>query len=87
MLQNGPFSVGDTPPFAHPFSRETKEWAGKIGSDQLMKTKYRAVRNQLFDLLGVSTFDEILVLIHNKRLRKETILTAHQLLGNMFGID
>ena len=87
MLQDGPFSVGDMPPFAHPFSSKAKEWARKISGDQLMKTKYRAVRNQLFDLLGVSTFDEILILIHDKRLRTKTIRTAHQLLGNMFGIE
>ncbi len=86
MLQNGPFAVGETPPFAHPFSREAKEWTRTIQNDPLMKTKYRAVRNQIFDLLSISTFDEILPLLHDKKSRESTTKTAHQLLGNMFGI-
>lgn len=86
MLQDGPFAVGNTPPFAHPFSRETKKWSRAIQGDQLIKTKYRAVRNQIFDFLGVNTFDEILPLIYNKELRNKKAARAHQLLGNMFGI-
>ncbi len=87
MLQDGPFAVGDTPPFTHPFSREAKEWSRAIREDQLMKTKYRAVRSQIFDFLGVSTFDEILSLIYDKELRKKTTTSAYRLLGNMFGIQ
>ncbi len=87
MLQDGPFAVGDTPPFAHPFSREAKEWSRAIREDQLMKTKYRAIRNQIFDFLGVSTFDEILSLIYDKELREKTTTSAYRLLGNMFGIQ
>ena len=87
MLQDGPFAVEDNPPFAHPFSREAKEWAKAIGVDSLMKTKYRAVRNQIFDFLSISTFDEILSLIHDNKLRESTTNTAFRLLGNMFGIQ
>lgn len=87
MLQDGPFAVEDAPPFAHPFSREAKEWSRAIQGNQLMKTKYRAVRNQIFDFLGVNTFDEILALIYNRELRYQTANRAHQLLGNMFGIQ
>jgi hypothetical protein len=87
MLQEGPFTVGETPPFTHPFSREAKEWAGLIRRDQLLKTKYRAVRNQIFDFLGISTFDEILPLIYDKELKNRATTTARQLLGNMFGIQ
>ena len=87
MLQDGPFSVGDAPPFAHPFSREVKEWVGKMQNNPLMKTKYRAVRNQIFDFLNVSTFDEILSLVHSKKLRESTTDKAYTLLGNLFGIQ
>ncbi len=87
MLQEGPFAVENSPPLAHPFSRETKEWIKKIHSNQLLKTKYRSVRNQIFDLLGINTFDEILVLIHDKKRRAKTAEHAHLLLGNMFGIE
>lgn len=86
MLQDGPFAVGDLPPFAHPFSKEAKEWVRAIAGDSLMKTKYRAVRNQIFDFLSVSTFDEILTLIHGKELRQKNSSSAHRLLANMFGI-
>lgn len=87
MLQNGPFAINTEPPFAHPFSRSSKEWASCIQHDQLLKTKYRAVRNQIFDFLGIETFDEILALIHDGTLRHRTRTRSHQLLGNMFGID
>jgi hypothetical protein len=86
MLQDGPFAVDNDPPFAHPFSRETKAWVRAIHHNQLLKTKYRSVRNQIFDLLGVNTFDEILTLIHDKRLRMRAADRAYLLLGNMFGI-
>ena len=87
MLQEGPFAIENVPPLAHPFSRETKAWVKKIHNNQLLKTKYRSVRNQIFDLLGINTFDEILVLIHDKTLRAEAAGRAHLLLGNMFGIE
>mgnify|MGYP000415509618 CR=1 FL=1 len=87
MLQDGTFAVGDMPPFVNPFSQEAKELALRIQGNQLLRTKYRAVRNQIFELLGISTFDEILSLIHEKRPRDKTIAAAHQLLGNMFGIN
>jgi hypothetical protein len=87
MLQEGPFAVENSPPLAHPFSRETKEWVKKIHANQLLKTKYRSVRNQIFDLLGINTFDEILVLIHDKKRRVKTAEHAHLLLGNMFGVE
>jgi hypothetical protein len=51
-----------------------------------MKTKYRAVRNQIFDFLGVNSFDAILALIYNSELKKQKAQRAHMLLGNMFGI-
>jgi len=86
-LQDGPFAIENTPPLAHPFSRETKAWVKELHDNQLLKTKYRSVRNQIFDLLGINTFDEILVLIHDKKLRKKAAERAYLLLGNMFGID
>lgn len=86
MLQDGPFAVLDTPPLAHPFSRETKAWVREIQANQLLKTKYRSVRNQIFDLLGIATYDEILALIHDRALRAHAAERAYLLLGNMFGI-
>nr|WP_245590142.1 hypothetical protein [Desulfobulbus elongatus] len=88
MLQDGPFAVGDIPPLAHhSFSRKTKAWVKEIHGNQVLKTKYRSVRNQIFDLLGIANFDEILALIHDKRLRVKAAERAHLLLGNMFAIE
>ncbi len=87
MLQDGPFKVGNSPPFFHPFSQESKQWAAFFKNDPLLRTKYRAVRNQIFDLLGIATFDEIFTLIQDQSLQKQAIDRAHLLLGNMFGIS
>lgn len=87
MLQNGPFAVGELPPFAHPFSMEAKTWVRNLKGDQLLKTKYRAVRGQIFDFLGITGFDEILILLHDRKLRTKTAERSHILLGNMFGLD
>ncbi|HIQ37001.1 MAG TPA: hypothetical protein EYH36_03245 [Desulfocapsa sulfexigens] len=87
MLQSGPFTVGDIPPFAHPFSRESKEWSRAMAGAPLVRTKYRAVRSQIFDFLSVSTFDEILLLIHDEKLRVKKTGRARQLLRDMFSIQ
>ena len=86
MLQDGPFAIGDQPPLNHPFSTETKEWVMAVSANPLIKTKYRAVRNQIFDFLGISGFDEVFDLIHMPDVRKDCARRAHKLLGNMFGI-
>lgn len=87
MLQDGPLAVGDQPPVSHPFSREAKEWVRSFAGNQLLKTKYRAVRNQIFNFLDISGFDEIFDLIHMPDARKACAVRAHALLGNMFGIQ
>lgn len=87
MLQNGPFSVGESPPLAHPFSMETKAWVRSIHDDPLMRTKYRSVRNQIFDFLDINSFDEILTLIHDTELRGRAASRGRLLLGNMFAIE
>jgi len=86
MLQDGPFAIGDQPPVYHPFSREAKAWVREISTTPLLKTKYRAVRNQIFDFLGIGGFDEVFDLIHRPDSRKECAKRAHKLLGNMFGV-
>lgn len=86
MLQDGPFAVEDDPPLIHPFSRKAKDWARLLQANQLLKTKYRSVRNQIFDLLGINSYDEVLILIHDKSRRAAATERAHLLLGNMFGL-
>ncbi|MDH3391292.1 MAG: hypothetical protein OEL85_05805 [Desulfobulbaceae bacterium] len=88
MLQDGPFTVGEEPPlFHHPFSRQAKQWIASLQNDPLLKTKYRAVRGQIFDFLDISSFDEILSIIHDPELRETTIKRSHLLLNNMFAIS
>jgi len=86
MLQDGPFGVGNKPPLRGSFSREAKAWVRLLGSDPLLMTKYRAVRNQIFDFLGITSFAEVTNLLHNKELQEKTEKRAHMLLGNMFAI-
>jgi hypothetical protein len=87
MLQDGPFAVNDLPPVAHPFSREAKAWVRTLHRNQLLKTKYRAVRGQIFDFLGISSYNEILILIKDRKLRAETSLRCQILLGKMFALN
>lgn len=86
MLQDGPFAVGDTPPLAHPFSPEAKAWVRRLKGHPLLKTKYRAVRSQIFDFLGINSFDEILLLRHDRNRRASLSEHSYLLLGNMFGL-
>jgi len=87
MLQNGPFATDKETPFAHPFSRANKQWAKKLEHAPLLKTKYRAVRNQIFDFLGINTFDEILALLHEPPRRDTARNRSQRLIANMFGIQ
>lgn len=87
MLQDGPFAVLEQPPVNHPFSADTKAWVRQITASPLIKTKYRAVRNQIFDFLGIGGFEEIFDLIHMAEKRKLCAKRANKLIGNMFGIE
>jgi len=78
--------VQDEPPSLYLFSRESRKWVKSLQGNQLLKTKYRAVRNQIFDFLGVSSFNEISVFFNNEVLKNKATVRANKLLGNMFGI-
>jgi hypothetical protein len=86
MKQDGPFSVGDSLSFHHPFSRQTREWAKSFCHDRLTVTRYRSVRWQIFDLLQIQSFEEIPQLIQNPDMRAQRKRRAYELLGNLFGI-
>jgi hypothetical protein len=86
MKQDGPFAIRDQMVFDHSFSRQNRRWATHFQHDRQLATKYRAVRNQMFDLLQITSFDEIPALIHNPSLRAQRSQRAYQLLGKLFGI-
>lgn len=86
MKQNGPFAVTDSFTLGQPFSKETRAWASQFGKDRLTATKYRVVRAQIFDFLGVECFAEIPALLADPLLRTARSERACQLLANLFGI-
>ncbi|MBJ6610291.1 MAG: hypothetical protein JG718_08035 [Candidatus Thiothrix moscowensis] len=87
MKQDGPFSVRDQIAFEHSFCRHNRLWAKAFQQDRQLASKYRAVRDQMFDLLQIERFDEIPALIQNPTLREQRSQRAYQLLGNLFGVS
>lgn len=87
MKQDGPFAVREQISFDHPFSRQNRQWASMFRQDRQMATKYRVVRDQLFDLLQIERFDEIPALLRYPGLREQRTERAYRLLGNLFGIS
>ena len=83
--QSGPFATADTPPGFTLFSPTSRAKASELRRKNLI-TKYRATRNQIFELLNVKSYEEIQSLIRDKERRQETGRRAYVLLGNMFGI-
>lgn len=87
MKQDGPFAVHDHVLIGHPFSRQNRRWAHIFQHDRQMAAKYRAVRDQIFDLLQVEHFHEIFALTQDTGLRQQRTERAYLLLGNLFGIS
>lgn len=87
MKQDGPFAIHSHASCAHPFSAQNRLWVKTFQRNRQMTTKYRAVRDQLFDLLQIQRFDEIPALIQNAAVREQRSAQAYRLLGNLFGIS
>ena len=86
LAQTGPFAIGSHPPDLNPFSREGRVFASGVSAAN-MATKYRTVRNQLFEFLDVRSFAEIDELVNDPVRRQAVNRRAYGLLGNMFGIE
>ncbi len=86
LLQKGAFSTGDSPIPATAVSIQTKNWVRKLKNEGLT-TKYRVLRNQIFEFLNVHSFAEIKDLIDDGQRRQEVSRRAYGLLANMFGIE
>ncbi len=84
--QKGPFATLAAAPPVSSFSAAARLMTGKV-TDCSQHTKYRVVRNQIFDLLDVRSFAALQKLIHNRKYRENISTRAYQMLGNMFGID
>jgi predicted component of type VI protein secretion system len=61
------------------FSGESKKGVRSLAGEQFLKTKYRAVRNQIFDFLGVTGCDGILPLLYESHLRRQVSDRTRQL--------
>lgn len=83
--QDGPFATAGTPPGISLFSPVSRQRASELRQKNLV-TKYRATRNQIFELLNVDSYADIQHLIKDRERRRETDRRAYLLLGNMFGI-
>jgi hypothetical protein len=87
LNQNGPFVTLDSlQPSSSIFSRQARTMASLLGRGEL-STKYRIIRNQIFEFLNVRSFAAIQTLLHDRARRQEIDHRAYMLLGNMFGIE
>ncbi len=86
LNQNGPFAAhaGILP--GKTFCRQARAMASLLGRGETA-TKYRIIRNQIFEFLDVQSFDEINLLLRDKKRREVIEKRAYTLLGNMFGIE
>jgi len=86
LARSGPFATGDSPPVLAPFSREARLFAKGL-AEAGMRTRYRILRNQIFEFLDVRSFAAIPAIINDPARRKLVNERAYRLLGNMFGIE
>ena len=86
MDRNGPFATGDSPPDPAVFSGEARHFARGLAAAG-METRYRILRNQIFEFLDIRSFAEIKEIIGNPERRRLINERAYRLLGNMFGIE
>ncbi len=87
LKQDGLFSCRESVPSFQPFSPQTREWVRQYCREQIDVTKYRSVRNQIFDFLNVDSFRQIQHLIDNESARTPRQERSLKLLGNMFGMN
>lgn len=86
LREDGPFTINDAPFFSQTFSSSAKKRVKSLYENDMV-TKYRIVRNQIFDFLDVRSFAEIQELIADEERRCKVARRAYALLGNMFGIE
>lgn len=87
LQQHGPMAVEESINLASPFSRQTKQWVKNLCRNKTNVTKYRALRGQIFEFLGIASFAEIPGLLKKHDSQKKLSQRACSLLGKMFGFD
>ncbi|MFZ5775889.1 MAG: hypothetical protein ACOY3Z_10445 [Thermodesulfobacteriota bacterium] len=86
LERSGPFATGERPPRLAPFSPEARAFARALAAHD-MATRYRILRNQIFEFLDIASFAEIPGIIASPERRRLVNERAYRLLGNMFGIE
>ncbi|MEN8190834.1 MAG: hypothetical protein ABFS19_13395, partial [Thermodesulfobacteriota bacterium] len=84
--QGGPFANSSHAPPTTLFSGQAREMA-KMLQTGYEQTKYRVIRNQVFDLLDVDCYSQITPLLEDPSRRRQVTEKAYRLLGNTFGIN
>jgi len=87
LQQHGPLAVEDNIHIHRPFSPSTRRWVKNLCANRLNTTKYRALRNQVFTFLDITSYTQLSELLGNSHLQKERSKRAYALLGNMFGLN
>ncbi len=86
LRQDGPFVTLDNAPSLRTFSANSRFRAKAVRRDRL-ETKYRIVRNQVMELLDISSFRELEELMNDSARHRQVTRRAYLLIGNMFGIE
>jgi hypothetical protein len=86
LEQNGPFSTKESVPKLVNFSPFSRDMAIRLKQARL-STRYRMIRDQIFEFLNVKSYAEIQQLLIDEHWRITSSKRAYGLLGNMFGIE
>ncbi len=87
LQQHGPLAVEDKIDLSRPFAKKTRQWVKNLCEQRINSTKYRALRSQVFEFLGITSFAQLSELLKNPRHQEERSHRACALLGNMFGLN
>lgn len=87
LQQHGPFKLNHCAEIFQPYSEHARNWVQELRQDPNNVSKYRALRSQIFEFLGIDCFNEINQLINDIELRQYRSQRALTLVGNMFGIE
>ena len=86
LSQRGPFATLDIPPQIKLFSDEARIWTRNLTMNRMV-TRYRAIRNQIFDILNIKSYSDIQALIKDTKRRSEISKRAYLMLGKMYGVE
>jgi hypothetical protein len=87
LQQHGPLAVEDSVDVTKPFSYHTRKWVKNLCRERINSTKYRALRSQIFEFLGISSFAQLSELLEHPDKQIHRSQRACLLLGNMFGLN